>query len=72
MLTSFPEQCLVCKHLHREAPGLSAMHCDAFPAPELIPEEILGQHIGHTQPFPGDRGIRFEPIDNDPAEPQST
>lgn len=48
-------QCLECKHYQ----GFHA--CRAFPGG--IPEAIFtGQH-DHRQPFDGDNGIRFEPIE---------
>jgi hypothetical protein len=39
------------------------MHCKAFPPPDFIPFEIWDMGIDHTKPFPGDHGIRFEPIE---------
>jgi hypothetical protein len=49
-------QCPACKHLR---PGLT---CDAFPD-RMIPEAILTGRFDHRKPFPGDRGIRYEPYD---------
>ena len=48
-------QCINCKHL------LPDKKCKAFP--EEIPNEIFvtGEH-DHTEPFKGDNGIQFEPI----------
>jgi len=70
MIGSFSNQCMNCKHLHREAPGMSAIHCDAFPAPEVIPLELqIEGDFDHTKPFPGDRGIRFDPP-GQPAVPE--
>ena len=63
MIGPFSEQCLICKHLHRDAPGMSAIHCDAFPSPDVIPIDILIEGFDHTKPFLGDHGIRFEPIE---------
>ena len=34
--------------------------CKAFP--KRIPEDILVGRNDHSKPFPGDNGIRFEPI----------
>ena len=48
--------CISCKHL------MDGIKCKAFP--KGIPEEIfiLGES-DHTEPFKGDNGIQFEPID---------
>lgn len=58
-------QCHACRHYHR----ITQKHpCDAFPGG--IPEAIwLGRH-DHRQPYPGDHGIRFEPLPGErhPAE----
>jgi hypothetical protein len=44
--------CTFCRHLREPR------RCDAFP--DRIPDAIWeGQH-DHREPFPGDRGIRFE------------
>jgi hypothetical protein len=48
--------CLQCRHFIDDE---EALICRAFP--KGIPKPIL---LGrdHTQPYPGDNGIRFEPI----------
>lgn len=53
-------QCVRCKHLHDERPeDFIGSRCAAF---ARIPREILEGKHDHTLPFPGDGGIRFEPI----------
>jgi hypothetical protein len=48
--------CGRCKHKR-----LGKTTCEAFP--RGIPEDILrGDHL-HTSAYPGDKGIRFEPIE---------
>ena len=54
-------QCLGCAHFHLTG------GCDAFP--EEIPQAIFTGEHDHTQPYPGDNGIRFEPLPV--AAPQS-
>lgn len=55
---SFISQCLDCKHFHGDQAG---WECDAFP--KGIPSEISKNQRDHTQPYPGDNGIQFEPLD---------
>jgi len=35
-------------------------NCDAFP--DRIPDEIMTGLFDHTEPYEGDKGVRFEPI----------
>ena len=55
ILIDHPPQCLFCQHYEK------ALFCDAFP--DGIPEAILTGEHDHTDQYPGDNGIRFEPID---------
>ena len=50
-------QCIDCKHY------LGAWECDAYSLG--IFEQIRTGNHDHTQPYPGDQGIRFEPIDDE-------
>ena len=51
-------QCGLCKNYKKD------LKCKAFP--NRIPQDILeGQD--HTEPFKGDKGIRFEPIEDTDA-----
>ena len=47
-------QCLECKHY------TGVNQCDAYPLgiPQII---FIGEH-DHKEPYPGDKGIQFEPI----------
>jgi len=51
--------CLKCKHFHRE--NKNEFVCDAFPVE--IPEVIVLGLDDHKEPYPGDNGIQFEPLD---------
>ena len=55
---SFPIQCAQCAHLKQTKDG--PLRCTAFP--KKIPEKILTGEHDHTEPYPGDNGIRFKPI----------
>jgi len=49
--------CGKCKHFQVKKSTPSIKRCDAF---DEIPMEIWCEENDHTQPYPGDKGIRFE------------
>lgn len=50
-----PVQCTACRHYRDDAT------CDAFP--DGIPVRILENDHDHRRPYPGDHGVRFDPVD---------
>jgi hypothetical protein len=56
-------QCVDCRHFHhvpREERVGRPYACGAFP--DGIPEPILYSRHDHREPYPGDHGIRWEPV----------
>ena len=51
-----PSQCQQCKH---RLPGYWN-RCEAYP--DGIPMKILANLVDHQKPYPGDHGIRYEPL----------
>ena len=51
-------QCSECKHYL-----IGTGFCKAFQDDEGIPDEVFSGKHDHTKPFPGDRGIRYEPTE---------
>jgi len=51
---SMSEQCANCQHI------TYSVSCKAFP--DGIPDDILEGAFDHTQPYDGDRGIRYKPV----------
>jgi hypothetical protein len=54
-------QCFHCLHRHPHPEGgrKGEYYCAAFPDGQGIPNAILANLHRHTEPYPGDRGIRF-------------
>jgi hypothetical protein len=49
-------QCATCREWTQN------LQCRAFP--DLIPEDIRTGAVDHTDPYPGDGGVRYRPIEN--------
>ncbi len=54
-MTYMRPQCFRCKHFISR---VKEVQCKAF---KVIPREIYFNEFYHTQPYPGDNGIQFEP-----------
>lgn len=52
--------CVACLRLRDTDDNL---HCDAYP--KAIPDQIVVNRFDHRRPYPGDRGICFEPINSE-------
>jgi predicted XRE-type DNA-binding protein len=58
--------CALCRHEHRD-PERTKRTCAAFP--NGIPSAILDNEADHRKSYPGDHGMRFEPLaDTTPAD----
>jgi len=56
-------QCPLCAHY------VGDLSCEAFP--DGIPVAILQGDYDHSDPYPGDNGIQFEPIGETPTAEKS-
>lgn len=59
-----PSQCQTCKHRHFHDDTRIA--CDAFRT--QIPTPILIGEFDHRNAYPGDNGVRYEPLDESADE----
>lgn len=53
-------QCAFCRHF--KSGRREGNFCTAFPFPPGIPQEIIDGEYDHRNPYPGDNGVRFEPL----------
>lgn len=60
-------QCFRCKHFifDGDAPVGAPNRCTAFP--QRIPDDIIIGGFDHRKEYPGDQGVRYEPIEQ-PAD----
>lgn len=58
-MTTIISLCETCARFY-DAEGIP--RCEAFPGPEGIPEEILMMEFDHRDPYPGDGGKQYLPI----------
>ena len=60
-VTLYPPQCLTCLHFRSPLDGAPEHTCAAFP--DGIPAAIWADDADHRLPYPGDLGMRWEPMD---------
>ena len=54
-----PPICTTCRHFRPKT-----WDCNAFPG-QKIPDAIVEGSHTHKEPYPGDHGIQYEPIDEE-------
>ncbi len=59
-------QCYDCSRLRKTPKGKRGIFCDAFPAG--VPAEIMFNRHRHTEPYPGDNGLLFQPKEDGEGE----
>lgn len=60
-----PPICYGCAHFMSN--NLEGLTCDAYP--DGIPIEIITGENDHREPYSGDHGIQFEPLETADEEP---
>lgn len=62
MTTPVPPMCVVCARIKEDR----SFTCEAFP--DEIPDDIAFRYVDHRNPYPGDGGLQFVPIDSPATE----
>ena len=57
-------QCFYCRHYVDDGDG--PLRCAAFP--DRVPLDVYSGRHDHSETYPGDGGIRFDPKDQPPRE----
>ena len=59
--TEYMKQCGICRHLNRKSSRMGFFACAAFIG-DQIPEVLRSNKKSHKNPYPGDNGLRFDPV----------